>query len=165
MIKTEVPDPAAARWRFLRQRTMYGGKRIAAGDVVFVIASENEGGVGLVARGVVTAARAVPRRPGVARQTPCVDVEVRRTAAATRRLGRRELKPWCAWDDGRPETELNFKRYRQATDKVVGVTAATAAFLDRHVARGRGARAPAPRAGAPGPAADGRGRPRGPGPA
>lgn len=147
VIKVEVRDPGAPAWRFPRQRTMYGGKHIAAGDVVYVFASENEGGDGLVARGVVTAARAVPRRPGVARQTPCVDVEVRREVSATRRLGRRELKPWSAWDDGRPETELNFKLYRQATDKIVGVSDAAAAFLAGHFARSSpaGAAGSAPR--------------------
>jgi hypothetical protein len=30
---------------------------------------------------------------------------------------------------GRPGTELNFKLYRQATNKIVGVSDATAAFL------------------------------------
>jgi hypothetical protein len=33
------------------------------------------------------------------------------------------------WDDGRPETELNFKFYRQATDKIAGLSGAAAAFL------------------------------------
>jgi len=33
------------------------------------------------------------------------------------------------WDDGKPETELNFKFYRQATNKIVGLSAAAAAFL------------------------------------
>jgi ribosomal protein L24 len=40
---------------------MYGGKRIAKGDTVFVFASENEGGQGLVARGIVTSAQATPK--------------------------------------------------------------------------------------------------------
>jgi hypothetical protein len=53
-IKAEVAEPAAARFVFARQKTMYGGKHITAGDVVFVFASENEGGGGLIARGVVT---------------------------------------------------------------------------------------------------------------
>ena len=51
-------------------------------------------------------------------------------ALATRSLGRRELKPCSNWTDGRPETELNFKFYRQATDKIVGISDAAAAFLD-----------------------------------
>jgi len=38
---------------------MYGGKHIAVGDKVFVFASENEGGRGLIARGVVTSVSAV----------------------------------------------------------------------------------------------------------
>ena len=129
-IKAEIRDPQAAHFDFPAQKTMYGGKRIAAGDVVYLFASENEGGAGLVARGVVTAAEATPRQPGVERQTPRVSVRVQRTALAKRRLGRAELKPFADWDDGRPETELNFKFYRQATDKIVGLSPAAAAFLD-----------------------------------
>jgi len=129
-IKTAIPDPQAARFDFPAQKTMYGGKRIAVGDVVYLFASENEGGAGLVARGIVTAAQATPRKPDVERQTPRVGVTVERTALATQRLGRAELKPFCHWDDGRPETELNFKLYRQATNKIVGLSDAAAAFLD-----------------------------------
>ena len=129
-IKSEILDPHAATFVLNAQKTMYGGKHIASGDEAFVFASENEGGAGLIAAGIVTAAEAEPRASGVARQTPRVSVVVRRTAVATRPMGRRELKPFSAWTDGRPETELNFKLYRQATDKLVGVSDATAAFLD-----------------------------------
>jgi hypothetical protein len=129
-IKADVRDPRARTFAFAEQKTMYGGKDIARGDTVFVFASENEGGQGLVARGVVTSAEAVPRKPGIARQTPRVNLAVRRTAPAKRALGRRELKPFTDWQDGRPETELNFKFYRQATNKVVGISDTAAAFLD-----------------------------------
>lgn len=129
-IKAEVRDARARTFAFTAQKTMYGGKHIAEGETVFVFASENEGGHGLIARGVVTSAEAVPRKPGIARQTPRVDLAVRRTAMAKRALGRRELKPFTDWQDGRPETELNFKFYRQATNKVVGISDAAAAFLD-----------------------------------
>jgi hypothetical protein len=57
-------------------------------------------------------------------------VTVRRTALAKRPLGRDELKPLTDWDDGQPGTELNFKFYRQATNKIVGVSDKAAAFLD-----------------------------------
>src|SRR5512138_922419 len=113
-VKAEVSDPAPRTFTFLAQKTMYGGKQIATGDTIFVFASENEGGVGLIARGVVTEADAVPKRRGIARQTPRVSVTIRRTALRKRRLGRGELRPFADWDDGRPETELNFKLYRQA---------------------------------------------------
>lgn len=128
-IKAEVTDTGASAFVFAAQKTMYGGKAIAVGDTVFVFASENEGGPGLVARGVVTAAAAVPRTPGVARQTPRVSVTVRRTARVKHRLGRAELKAFTDWADGRPETELNFKCYRQATNKIVGLSDAAATFL------------------------------------
>ena len=129
VIKAEVRDPQAEAFAFTAQKTMYGGKKIAEGDQVFVLASENEGGPGLVAAGVVTSAEAIPKKPGLARQTPRVSVTIRRTALANRRLGRGELKPFSDWDDGRPETELNFKLYRQATNKIVGISEETAEFL------------------------------------
>jgi len=128
-IKAEMRDLTASVFEFFAQKTMYDGKRIAAGDIVYLFASENEGGPGLIGRGEVTAATPVPRRPGVARQTPRVSITVHRTAHATHPLGRQQLKPFNHWQDGRPETELNFKFYRQATNKIVGLTPETADFL------------------------------------
>jgi hypothetical protein len=58
-----------------------------------------------------------------------VSVTVKRTALAKRRLGRSDLKPFSDWKDGRPETELNFKFYRQATNKIGGISEEAAAFL------------------------------------
>ncbi len=128
-IKVEIHDPPEKTFIFPRQKTMYGGKGIAEGDTVFLFASENEGGQGLIARGVVTSAKAVPRKPGIERQTPRVSIVVKRTALAKRPLGRRDLKSFSEWKDGRPETELNFKFYRQATNKIVGISDETTAFL------------------------------------
>lgn len=128
-IKAEVSDPRATAFVFTAQKTMYGGKHIAEGDTVFVFSSENEGGQGLVACGIVTSAQAVPRKDGIPRQTPRVSITVRRTASAQRPLGRRELRPFADWNDGRPETELNFKFYRQATNKIVGISDEAADFL------------------------------------
>jgi len=128
-IKAEIADPRAGSWAFAAQKTMYDGKHIAVGDVIYLFASENEGGAGLVARGVVTSAEATPRLPGVERQTPRVSITVKRTHTAQRRLGRVELKPFKDWDDGRPETELNFKFYRQATNKIVRLSDEAAAFI------------------------------------
>lgn len=128
-IKTEVVDLSASTFVFHAQKTMYGGKHIAEGDTIFIFASENQGGSGLIASGVVTSAEAVPRKRGIARQTPRVSVAVRRTAVAKRSIGRAELKPYSEWNDGRPETELNFKFYRQATNKIVGISDEVAAFL------------------------------------
>lgn len=128
-IKAEVENPRARTFVFARQKTMYGGKLIAEGDVVFVFASENEGGKGLVARGIVTSAAAIAKRRGVARQTPRVSIAIRRTALAKRPLGRSELKHLTDWDDGRPGTELNFKFYRQATNKIAALSDKAAAYL------------------------------------
>ena len=128
-IKAEVSDPLAETFTFSAQKTMYGGKHIAKGDTIFIFASENEGGPGLIASGVVTSAKAIAKKPGTARQTPRVSITVRRTALAKRHLGRSELKSFSNWNDGRPDTELNFKFYRQATNKIVGVSDTAAAFL------------------------------------
>ena len=93
-IKVEVTDPSAQAFAFTARKMMYGGKHVAEGDTIFIFASENEGGSGLIASGVVTSARAVAKKRGVARQTPRVSITVRRTALAVRRLGRGELKPF-----------------------------------------------------------------------
>jgi hypothetical protein len=81
-IKAEVVDPRARTFAFTAHKTMYGGKLIAEGDAVFVFASENEGGQGLIARGVVTHAEAIARKRGVARQTPRVSVTIRPRSSA-----------------------------------------------------------------------------------
>jgi hypothetical protein len=128
-IKAEISAPWAKMFAFTAQNTMYGGKHVAEGDTVFVFASENEGGQGLIARGVVTSAEALSKKPGIIRQTPRMSLSIRRTALAKRPLGRSELKPFTDWDDGRPETELNFKFYRQATNKIVGISDEAATFL------------------------------------
>ena len=128
-IKAEVSDLGAEAFAFSKQKTMYSGKRIARGDTIFVFASENEGGPGLLARGIVTSAEAVPKKRGIARRTPRVSINIRRTALAKRRLGRSELTLFSNWNDGRPETELNFKFYCQATNKIAGISDEAAAFL------------------------------------
>ena len=128
-IKVEIRDLRARSFVFNAQKTMYGGKKITAGDSIFVFASENEGGPGLVAHGIVTSARAVPLKPDIERQTPRVSITVERRALAKRRLGRAELKQFDDWNDGQPQTELNFKFYRQATNKIVGISEETVAFL------------------------------------
>jgi hypothetical protein len=128
-IKAEVSDPRAKALTFFAQKTMYGGKHIAAGDTIYLFASENEGGQGLIARGVVTSVEAIAKRPGIARQTPRVSISVRCNELAQRPLGRKELRRLTDWNDGRPGTELNFKFYRQPTNKIIGISDGAAAFL------------------------------------
>ena len=130
-IETAIADPQDATFGFSAQKTMYGGKTIAKGDVIFIFASENEGRCGLVALGVFTSAEPIARKRGLVRQTPRMSISIRRTAVAKHRLGRGELKVFSDWNDGRPETELNFKFYRQATNKIIGVSDEAAAFLGR----------------------------------
>lgn len=129
-IKAAIDDARAKTFAFTAQKTMYGGKHIAAGDVAFLFASETDGGQGLIARGVVTSAKPVAKKRGVERQTPRVSVIIKRTALAKRPLGRDDLKPFKDWNDGQPETELNFKFYRQSTNKIVGISDKTADFLN-----------------------------------
>jgi hypothetical protein len=131
VIKAEIRDTQAKTFAFRAQKTMYGGKHIAKGDTAFIFASENEGGRGLIARGIVSSTEAIEKKSGIARQTPRVSIAINRTAPAKRPLGRSELKRFTDWKDGRPETELNFKFYRQATNKIAGISDATAAFLDQ----------------------------------
>jgi hypothetical protein len=128
-IKAAIGDARAKTFAFPAQKTMYGGKHVAEGDTVFLFASENDGGQGLVARGIVTSSKAVAKKRSIERQTPRVSVTIKRTALAKRPLGRSDLKPFSDWNDGRPATELNFKFYRQATNKIVGISDQTAAFL------------------------------------
>jgi len=130
-IKAEISDLRAKNYAFNAHKTMYGGKHIAKGDIIFVFASENEGGPGLIASGVVTSAKAIAKKRGIARQTPRVSITIKRTALAKRRPGRSELKLFSDWNDGRAGTELNFKFYRQATNKIVGISDKAAAFLRR----------------------------------
>jgi hypothetical protein len=129
-IKAAVDDVRAKTFALSAQKTMYGGKHITAGDEVFLFASETDGGHGLIARGVVTSAEPVARKRGIERQTPRVSVTIKRTALAKRPLGRNELKPFKDWNDGEPATELNFKFYRQSTNKIVGISNEAAAFLN-----------------------------------
>src|SRR6185437_156213 len=129
-IKAAIDDARAKTFALSAQKTMYGGNHIAAGDEVFLFASETDGGHGLIARGVVTSAEPVARKRGIERQTPRVSVTIKRTALAKRPLGRSELKPFKDWNDGEPATELNFKFYRQSTNKIVGISNEAAAFLN-----------------------------------
>lgn len=130
-IKAEIVDLRARTFTFSAQKTMYGGKLIAEGDTVFVFASETQGGRGLIARGIVTRAKAIAKKRGIARQTPRVSVRIKRTGLAKQPMGRRELKHLTDWKDGQPGTELNFKFYRQATNKIVGISASAASFLGK----------------------------------
>jgi len=129
VIKAKIAKPSAKIFAFPAQKTMYGGKHIAIGDTVFLFDSEHDGGTGLIARGIVSSAEPLPKKRGIARQTPRVSITIRRTALAKRPFGRSQLKHFSNWNDDRPETELNFKFYRQATNKIGGISLKAASFL------------------------------------
>lgn len=128
-IKAEVSNLEAATFEFAAVKTMYGGKNVAVGDRIFVFASENEGGSGLLARGIVTSSVNLPKTAAI-RQTPRVSIVIKRTGLAKTPCGRTELREFRNWNDRRPETELNFKLYRQATNKIVGLTDLASDFLN-----------------------------------
>lgn len=87
-IKAEVTNPEASTFVFSGQKTMYGGKQIAEGDPIFIFASENEGGCGLIALGTVTSVSATPRKPGVARSLCwCIAIWP----------GNRSREDWAIW--------------------------------------------------------------------
>jgi hypothetical protein len=128
-----VPKPEAKSYSFEAQKIMYGGKAIRVGEEIFVFDSENEGGTGLIAMGVVTSVDH-PEGPWKSKRrfTPRVSVGVRRTAVAQHALGRKDLKPYCDRDDSQPRTEIARKLYRQATNKIAGISGEAAAFLRTH---------------------------------
>src|SRR5258708_19867609 len=121
-IKAKVTDLLAETFAFSAQKTMYGGKRVANGDAIFVFASENEGGPGLIASGIVTSSKSIPKKRGIARQTPRVSITIKRSALAKRPFGRNELKRFCDSNDGRPDTQLNFQFYRHAPNKIAAIS-------------------------------------------
>ena len=121
VVKAALGAEAPADLLSFREKTMYRGKEIRADDEIFIFASENQGGRGLCARGVVTA---VERGPGIR-----LSIKVRPVARARRSLGRPELKPFRDLEDDRPQTEIARKLYRQATNKIARVSDAAAAFL------------------------------------
>src|SRR5438093_13733459 len=97
-IKAEVSNPCAETFAFDAQKTMYGGKHIAKGDRIFVFASENEGGPGLIASGIVGSAKTIAKKRGIARQTPRLSITITGTALANRHMGRTQLKPFADWN-------------------------------------------------------------------
>ena len=129
-IKAGIRDPRARSFAFSAQKTMYGGKVIAAGDVVYLFAGKASKRPGLIARGTVVQSKPVEKIAGLARQTPRVDLTIRLTQKSLRALARGQLCRFTDWDDGKPETELNFKLYRQATNKVVGISDEVSIYLD-----------------------------------
>ena len=128
VIKAAVEDLGAETFVFEAQKVMYGGRDIAAGDEIFLFHSENAGGHGLFALGIVTSAERLPRGDAI-RTTPRFNVRIARTAIAKRAFGRREASPYRNLNDDQPQTELARRLYRQATDKIIAISAGAAAFL------------------------------------
>lgn len=128
-IKAAVEDQNAQSFVFLQQKTMYRGREIAAGDIIYLFASETQGGHGLFARGQVVKADAVARAADAVGQTPRVSIEVMRSGTATAALGRDQLRSFRDSGSNAACAELDFKLYRQATNKIIGVSEEAATFL------------------------------------
>ena len=67
------------------------------------------------------------------RYTPRVSIEVKRTATAKRPLGRDALRPFIGKPHigkSDPRAELAHRLYKQATDKIIGVSDAAAVVLE-----------------------------------
>ena len=108
-IKAEVSDLRAETFAFSAQKTMYGGKQIAEGDTIYVFASENEGGPGLIASGVVTSAKANAKKRGIARQTPRVSIpsDAPRSLSAAWGGASSDFSPTGTTVDPRPSSTSN----------------------------------------------------------
>jgi hypothetical protein len=50
---------------------------------------------------------------------------------AKRAFGREELKAWRGVSDGSPQAELDFKFYRQAANKIGGISEEAGRFLGK----------------------------------
>jgi hypothetical protein len=62
-------------------------------------------------------------------------ITVTRTALAKRAFGREQLKPWRGATDGSPQAECDFKFYRQATNKIGGISEEAGKFLGTYFER------------------------------
>ncbi len=113
---------------------MYGGRRIALGDTVYLFSANGAGHFDLLARALVSSVWPTPPKLGVSRQTPRVSIAVGRLSAPLRPLGRGDLRDASTVGSNAPEAELHFKLIRQATPKIVGLSAAAAAFMAAHFA-------------------------------
>jgi hypothetical protein len=125
-----VPFEAGGLVELAGQKTMYRGKAISAGDRVFVFVNQPRGGARLAFRGRVEAARPDPLPKDAGRAVPRVTVRIGTLEAAKRALDREALRRFNTWGDGRPETEINFKFFRQATDKIGAISDQAGRFLD-----------------------------------
>jgi len=122
-----MPPSADGVVDFPAQNTMYGGRKIAAGDTVFVFVRGADGAA-LTAKATVLTASPDPPSPHLERQTPRVSVTLRLEAQAVRALSRTEVARLATGDPA--VEELRFKFFRQATPKIGAVSDALAAFLE-----------------------------------
>lgn len=105
----------------IEERPMYGGKDVDVGDSVFLWASEQQGGRGLWARGIVLSSDVVESKQRIAVRIDQV--------VTTRQFGLDQIAPHR---DGAVETPivgLARKLYKQAHNKIAGLSNAEADVL------------------------------------
>lgn len=108
----------------IEERPMYGGKDVDAGDSVFLWSSEQLGGRGLWARGIVLKASAAGTKQ---------HIEVRIDQLITaRNFGLDQIAPHRDSSAETPIAGLARKLYKQAHNKIAGVTNAEAHLLLQH---------------------------------
>lgn len=108
----------------IEERPMYGGKDVGVGDSVFLWASEQQGGRGLWARGIVLSAHAAETKQ---------HIEVRIDhVITTGQFGLNQIAPHRDSAAETPIVGLARKLYKHAHNKIAGLTNAEADLLLRH---------------------------------
>ena len=98
----------------IAERPMYGGKDIGPGDVVFLWASETQGGRGLWARGTVLKSEV---------HQPQLRIDVRVDQMVTSgHLGLEQIAPHRDSTENTPIVGLARKLYKHAHNKIAGAT-------------------------------------------
>lgn len=105
----------------IEERPMYGGKDIDTGDSVFLWASEQQGGRGLWARGIVLLVAPAGNKLGI-------EVRIDQLATADH-YGIDQIAPHRDSSAETPIVGLAHKLYKHAHNKIAGVTSAEADLL------------------------------------
>lgn len=108
----------------IEERPMYGGKDIDIGDSVFLWASEQQGGRGLWARGIVLHAAQAGNKLGIG-----VRID---QLATVGHFGLDQIAPHRDSTADTPIIGLARKLYKHAHNKIAGVTNAEADLLLQH---------------------------------
>ena len=116
-----APQPEGAEQLAFDEKTMWRGRDCAWATRSSFSPPTIRRTMECIARGVVTeVTRGMGNR---------ISIRVRRTGTAKRTLGRDELRAFRELSDGGRRRRSTHKLYRQATNKIAGISDAAAAFL------------------------------------